>query len=1263
MASSYGKSSKNSNHSAAHSNLTDDEEEPVPLLSMMSSPESKHSNEIVGNHSVTSKPGKRKLKGVSGLIFGNRNKSKQRPPTWRNRYSNNLSYDSYYGDTVVPFSVYDVTTDRGQRQDMVKQNQSLCQLATQGNVKQLAALCNANPGRMLSCDRKGATILHHAAAAGQTAVINFILQSPGGPELLAMADDYKCTALHWAVEQDVPESVTLLLAGGADASIKNNSGHGALHLAVYKNSLKALKALLDSKTINFDDRGNSGVTALHVAASADHDDAFKMLMDAGAKPCLPCSQGYRPLHIAAMTGSRKVMRLLLEHAQQYGYTSEKLLSYGDKEQSSPLHSAVTGGNICAIELCLDHGARLDVKQADDSTPMHMVCAQGAVDIIKLMFDKAPDQARSSLLMLDKQDHSPLHKAAMFNHPSIVEYLVEQGADMELLDVDEKTALLVAASRESWDCVRTLLRLGANVMVKDKDERNLMHIIVLQKGDICFLAGRGLKEVHAICTNLLTKPDVFELMSRPDAYGCTPLHYACQEGNLASLKTLMKLGVSARLKSWKKQSAMHFASMYGRYNACVRLLDSDQGPNIINEKDDQGMTPLHFAAMNGHVKVVQLLMNRGAIIHRNLIGATPLHVAASSGYTRTIRSLVEMHGHLLDQVDGDGNTAMHLAASAGHVNAVELLLDLNASFIRNNDDETCFTEAITNQNQEVAMAIIQHGRWSEAMKPFSKADSTIVPPILLLIQYLPGVCVAVLDRCKEMADVDVRSEEYWIRYNFKYLQPSANARDEIIRKWKERQREEKNDEVVKKPANLIFSSMISNGSVALPALNVMVEFNRVECLRHPVSVAYLHQKWRSYGRLFHGINLIFYMMSLFPITYIAANINSFPHLENNGTEFPPGNETFSRIPVSFSSFEKSMMILLTVVNILQMVKEVVQMYQQRMSYFLDFTNLVEWTLYLTSVLYVAPFLTGYPVHWQFQVGAVAVFLAWFNLLVFLQKFDLAGIYVVMFMQILKTLIQVLLFFSFLIIAFALSFTVLMRNEADRAFSDPFLSMMRVTTMLLGEIGYLETFLAPYVDGKPETYHFGITSFLLLSVFILMMPILLMNLLIGLAVGDIAEVQNNAVLQRLAMQVQLHTSIESKLPAAFLERVDKNSVTFYPNRRCYMMQRVWNEVFKHTGVQTDYGDLRESRRGDPNMEHMRAEMMKQKRRMKSMQATLEKQHDLLRLIVQKMEIRSEADYQDEGFMEASHKGSSRLYPGLPGSSGSKLLALRALKSKKS
>jgi len=53
-----------------------------------------------------------------------------------------------------------------------------------------------------------------------------------------------------------------------------------------------------------------------------------------------------------------------------------------------------------------------------------------------------------------------------------------------------------------------------------------------------------------------------------------------------------------------------------------------------------------------------------------------------------------------------NTALHIAARAGHVSAVGLLLDLNASFVRNNEGSTCFTEAIINQNREVALAIVQ-----------------------------------------------------------------------------------------------------------------------------------------------------------------------------------------------------------------------------------------------------------------------------------------------------------------------------------------------------------------------------------------------------------------------------------------------------------------------------------------------------------------------------------------------------------------------------
>lgn len=64
----------------------------------------------------------------------------------------------------------------------------------------------------------------------------------------------------------------------------------------------------------------------------------------------------------------------------------------------------------------------------------------------------------------------------------------------------------------------------------------------------------------------------------------------------------------------------------------------------------------------------------------------------------------------------------------------------------------------------------------------------------------------------------------------------------------------------------------------------------------------------------------------------------------------------------------------------------------------------------------------------------------------------------------------------------------------------------------------------------------------------MPILLMNLLIGLAVGDIESVKRNAQLKRLAMQVVLHTELERKLPHMFVSRVDKMELIEYPNECC-------------------------------------------------------------------------------------------------------------------
>lgn len=85
------------------------------------------------------------------------------------------------------------------------------------------------------------------------------------------------------------------------------------------------------------------------------------------------------------------------------------------------------------------------------------------------------------------------------------------------------------------------------------------------------------------------------------------------------------------------------------------------------------------------------------------------------------------------------------------------------------------------------------------------------------------------------------------------------------------------------------------------------------------------------------------------------------------------------------------------------------------------------------------------------------------------------------------------------------------------------------MMLGEIDFLGTYVEPYYIKKDDgrSLPFPLPAFFMLGVFMVLMPILLMNLLIGLAVGDIESVRRNAQLKRLAMQVFAFESSSSFL----------------------------------------------------------------------------------------------------------------------------------------
>uniref|UniRef100_A0A8C6U7Q4 Transient receptor potential cation channel, subfamily A, member 1b n=1 Tax=Neogobius melanostomus TaxID=47308 RepID=A0A8C6U7Q4_9GOBI len=1009
------------------------------------------------------------------------------------------------------------------------------QLAEKGDVAILESQVRKSPEVLREKDEYGAGPLHHAAAGGHVTLIQFIMSV------------------------DSEGNCKTLMDLGADPNILNKALQSPLHLAVSKRHNDLIELLLSYCVTNANLEGDLGNTALILACSVNNCEALNILIKNGAKLCRRNKLGHFPVHAAAFAGATKAMDVILKAGGETGHVAQQHINYIDKSKSSPLHLAVRGGNLETIRLCLETGAKVDQQQVHAApSGLH----SGAFDVVKLMLSSF-DQMEDIINLTDGANQTPLHRATIFDHTKLAEYLISLGADLNSVDCKGNTPLLLATSCGSWNTVTLLLSKGS-LLVTDRHGCNFLHLAILQP--------KGLKNLPE---EVLQLDSVKTLLNCEDIEGCTPLHYACRLGIHDSVKNMLGLSGQSSLeyKSKDKKSALHFAAQYGRLNTCQRLVENLKDSRLLNEGDERGRTPLHLASVGGHTKVVQLLLRKGALLHCDYKGWTCLHHAASEGFTQTMDILLSAHIKLLDKTDEDGNTALHIAARLGHVAATKLLLARGAEIILNKNETSFLHEAVQNLKKEVVKAVIDSNRCSEALTMFNPVGIQQCV-VLDMIEYLPECIKHLLDSCVKESDHDTNCPEFHIKYDFIWLQAPIEVRDKI---------------------------RLPVGPLA--AMNAMVRHNRIDLLNHPLCKKYLAMKWAAYGSIAHILNMFFYLLGLLPLTNLIVSLRP---TYNNITATGERVITMKHVSFTEQSVHLSIsMVMVVVMNIYSIFKELVQISQQGWCYFRDASNPCDWFTAIACLGFVIPMMLNVEgsVHWQ--IGAFAVLTGWMGFLIYLQRFEGFGIYIVMFGEIMKTLVRVIMVFSYLVLAFALGFHALMLTQKE--FESISLSIVQTFVMMVGEMNYQNNFLEAYLK---DELPFGILTYVMFISFVLLMPILLVNLMIGLAVGDIAEVQRNAALKRIAMQIDLHTCIEDKLPTWFLKRVDKSSTTVYPNRKCTKV--IISSFQFNVKSQT--------------CTYIENELRKQKYRMREVTSQLEKQHNLLKLIIQKMEISAEADEYD-------------------------------------
>ena len=124
---------------------------------------------------------------------------------------------------------------------------------------------------------------------------------------------------------------------------------------------------------------------------------------------------------------------------------------------------------------------------------------------------------------------------------------------------------------------------------------------------------------------------------------------------------------------------------------------------------------------------------------------------------------------------------------------------------------------------------------------------------------------------------------------------------------------------------------------------------------------------------------------------------------------------------------------------------------------------------------------------------------------------------MFIDVSYTFLKVSGVVILFITAFSLGFNVLLSNQ--EYFSTVVFATIKTLIMTSGEMEYDNLFFDNQDWNKLETVPYMNTTKILFVMFVIIMPIIIMNLLVGLAVDDIKTVQQNAVLKRIAMQVTM------------------------------------------------------------------------------------------------------------------------------------------------
>lgn len=338
-----------------------------------------------------------------------------------------------------------------------------------------------------------------------------------------------------------------------------------------------------------------------------------------------------------------------KHADDQGRLIDRLIGHGldmrmvDADGKSLLHRAVdlhvAKIDIELVKSVLHHGGLVDESDKDNMTCMHyavlqcnqpliMVLQQAGFDINKKVKRQprwrnlvAPEHHTSVSTVetySDQDGLTPLHAATFFGREDIVEYILNQGANINAQDGSGQTPIHLALCpflegprlNDLWESDEAMADY-----VPEYEEEN---------ADIFMSNARDarLSIVQMLCDHPL-----IDLNAR-NSHGRTPLHvllYSEDNNQRKTTELLVHHGANTTAMDEDGKTPIHMAARAGDVESLSILVNK---PEDLDIRDKMGRNALHFAAQSGNRDTVCFILRTAASLDIRLTtdwsGRTALH---------------------------------------------------------------------------------------------------------------------------------------------------------------------------------------------------------------------------------------------------------------------------------------------------------------------------------------------------------------------------------------------------------------------------------------------------------------------------------------------------------------------------------------------------------------------------------------------------------------------------------------------------------------